>query len=206
MATRLSKRQLTERERVLAWLNNQPFTTSARTKPTIPVLMPDDVREKYSPLDPQLTGQFFTPDSMAAQFLAAIEATGLVLDGSILEPCGGLGSLIAPLEGKGLTVTAYELDQTCAQIGERLVPWATWVQDNPFDHMAKIEGRFDWVLANPPFGTKWGLYSAEQVCTSGATRSEHMFLELALRALKPGGHAAFIAPQTFLTTGTKKFR
>jgi DNA polymerase III sliding clamp (beta) subunit (PCNA family) len=110
------------------------------------------------------------------------------------------------LEGKGLSVTAYELDQTCAQIGERLVPWATWVQENPFEHIAEIEGRFDWVLANPPFGTKWGLYSAEQICKSGATRSEYMFLELALRALKPGGYAAFIAPQTFLTTGTKKFR
>ncbi len=207
MATRLSKRQMTERDRVLAWLNNQPFTTSARSKPTIPVLTPAEVREKYSPLDAQGTGQFFTPDSMAAQFLAAIEATGLVLDGLILEPCAGLGALIAPLNAtEELAVSAFELDQTCAAIGQRLVPWAEWTNDTPFDHLAEFEGRFDWVIANPPFGTKWGLYSAEQVCTSGATRSEHMFLELALRALKPGGHAAFIAPQTFLTTGTKKFR
>ena len=206
MAIRLSKRQLTERDRVLAWLENKPFTTSARSKPVVPVLTPVQVREKYAPLDPQSTGQFFTPDSMTEQFLARIEDTGLILDGSILEPCAGLGSLIAPLEDKGLKVTAYELDQTCAKIGERLAPWATWVQDNPFDHMVEIEGQFDWVIANPPFGTRWGLYSAEQVCKSGATRSEHMFLELTLRALKPGGYAAFIAPQTFQSTGTKKFR
>lgn len=206
MAIRLSNRQMTERERVLAWLNDKPFSTSARSKPAVPVLTPAEVREKYFPSDAQDTGQFFTPDEMAVQFHAAIEETGLVLDGSILEPCGGLGTLLAPLEGKGLLVTAFELDQICAAIGWKLTPWASWTNDNAFDHLKEIEGRFDWVLANPPFGIKWGTYSAEQVCTSGATRSEHMFLELALRSLKAGGHAAFIAPQTFLTTGPKKFR
>ncbi len=206
MAIRLSKRELTERERVLAWLNNQPFTTSQRVKATVPVLTPAEVREKYSPLDAQATGQFFTPAAMAVAAMRGIEATGLVLDGSILEPCAGLGALLAPLEGKQLQVTAFELNQTCAAIGARLAPWAAWTNDNPFDHLAELEGRFDWVIANPPFNTRWGMASAEEVRQSGATRSEHLFLELALRALKPGGHAAFIAPSTFLTSGVKKFR
>ncbi len=207
MAIRLTKREMAGRERVLAWLDGKPYAASSRSKPAVPELNATEVRQLYSPLDPQSTGQFFTPDEMAGQLYAAIETAGLILDGSILEPCAGLGALLAPLEGRlELTIRAFELDQTCAKIGERLVPWATWFQDTPFDHLADIEGRFDWVIANPPFGTKWGLYSAEQVCTSGATRSEHLFLELALRALKPGGYAAFIAPSTFLESGTKRFR
>ncbi len=206
MAIRLSNRQMTERDRVLAWLNDQPFSTSARSKPAVPVLTPAEVREKYFPINAQDTGQFFTPDAMASRFINAIEATGLALDSVVLEPSAGLGALLTPLEGKGLAVKAFELDQDCARIGERLVPWVSWTNANVFDHMTDIEGKFDWVLANPPFGIKWGTYSAEEVCTGGATRSEHMFLELALRSLKAGGHAAFIAPQTFLTTGPKKFR
>ena len=150
MAIRLSKRELTERDRVLAWLNNQPFTTSQRVKATVPILTPAEVREKYSPLDPQATGQFFTPDAMAVAAMSAIEATGLLLDGSILEPCAGLGALLAPLEGKQFPVTAFELDQTYTAIGARLAPWAAWTNDNPFDHLAELEGRFDWVIANPP--------------------------------------------------------
>jgi tRNA1(Val) A37 N6-methylase TrmN6 len=70
-----------------------------------------------------------------------------------------------------------------------------------YDHVADVRGKFDWVIANPPFGIRWATASAEENCVSGATCSEHWFLEVALQALKPGGHAAFIAPPTFLTGG-----
>ena len=47
---------------------------------------------------------------------------------------------------------------------------------------------------NPPFGTRWGLYPGEVMSRGKFKKSEHIFLGLAIRALKPGGKALVIAP------------
>jgi len=68
------------------------------------------------------------------------------------------------------------------------------VQGSPLTDLDQIEGQYDYVVMNPPFNIKWATYEAQSVSVSGATKSEHLFLELAVRALKPGGQAAVIAP------------
>ncbi len=57
---------------------------------------------------------------------------------------------------------------------------------------------------NPPFGAVAGQQAAAEKCVSGVTRSEHRFLELAIRALCPGGLAIVIAPPEFMNSIPKK--
>ena len=198
---KLTKAQLKNLERVEAWLKGQPFKENSRDKhPQVPHLSPDDVREQWvANWNPQDTGQFFTPREMAYHVADHyLPASTSAYDWRILEPCAGLGSLIAPLPlAMQRNVTAYEASREVFDVGQRITPLATWHNSSPFEHMAEIEGLFDLVLCNPPFGTTWMMHEAYEVCKSGAGKSEHQFLELAIRALKPGASAVFIAPYNF---------
>ncbi|HKZ71284.1 MAG TPA: N-6 DNA methylase [Anaerolineales bacterium] len=195
---KLTKAQLKNLERIEAWMKGQPFKENSRDKhPAVPHLSHEDVREQWVPgWNPSETGQFFTPREMAYHVANHyVPASTSAYDWRILEPCAGLGSLIAPLPlAMQRNVTAYEAGREVYEVGQRITPLATWHNDSPFEHMAEIEGKFDLVLCNPPFGTTWAMYEAGVICKSGATRSEHQFLELAIRALKPDGAAVFIAP------------
>jgi hypothetical protein len=206
---KMSKAQIKNNEIITAWLRGQPYQMNSRDKnPQVPELSPWDVREKFTPTCPRDTGQFFSTREIAGEFrrfvedVLAIDVTGK----HILEPSAGLASLVEWTRDKAASVTCYELDMQLAEIGEKIEPWIKWVQNSPFDskYEGEMDGRFDLVLANPPFGTTWGMVDAEEYCVSGAKRAEHRFLELIIRALKPDGVAVVIAPPTFLSNMPKK--
>jgi SAM-dependent methyltransferase len=200
---KLSKQQLKDNQMIDAWLDGEPFKMNSRDKsPTVPNLTPWEVRRRYTPLYPQDTGQFFSPQRIAKEFAdfvahsLCIDVTGKI----IVEPSAGLAALVEWTKDFAEKVVCYEADRKLVEIGRKIEPWIEWVNTSPFDpeYAPSLEGQFDLVLANPPYGTDWAMLEAESYCQSGAKRSEHRFLELAIRALKPGGMAVFIAPVNFV--------
>lgn len=191
---KFTKPQLKNQERIEAWLKGVPFRENSRDRnPQVPDLTLERVLEEFCPPDVKGAGQFYTPLEMAAQALAYISPH----EGArILEPCAGIGNLLYPLlpHANRIQVDAYEMEWQCVEVGRKLFPWACWQHAIPFADVAVLEGRYDFVVMNPPFGTQRGLVSGEEMSQGRATRSEHIFVELAVRALKPGGQAVLIVP------------
>lgn len=188
---KLTKQQFKNRERIEAWLKGEPFPENSRDKhPSVPNLSREDVFNQYTPLYVQEQGAYMTPPVMASSLGRYINGTG---GGDVLEPCAGIGNLVAVVPGSW-DVTAYELDQERYQIGSRLFPDAEWHHLSPFEHYDRLHSRFDLVLMNPPFNVVWATTDAIAVSKSGAKKSEHLFLDLAVNAMRPYGVGLFIAP------------
>lgn len=171
-------------------------------------LNPDEVRGKYiSTWDPIPMGEFYTPPEIVDQ----AERLLFYPQGSeVLDPCAGIGAMIKPFleahESWRYNITAYELSDEAAGILKRLYPDLNAHHADVFDRLGEIEGKFNFVMMNPPFGAVAGQQAAAEKCVSGVTRSEHRFLELAVRALCPGGLAIIIAPPEFINSIPKKAR
>lgn len=59
---------------------------------------------------------------------------------------------------------------------------------------------------NPPFGTQRGTYPGQEMCQGRCSKSEHVFLELAVRACKPGGQIGVIAPYNYCDRLPKRLK
>lgn len=173
---KLTKAQRKDRMRIECWLTQRPFRENARTKPIIPNLTLEQVLTTYVPPAIQEMGQFFTPSEMARQAFSGLNLNTEPHD--ILELCGGIGHLLFALlpHIQSHHVTICELNQECYLVGSRLFPWATWRWASPWDLWPELEGRFDLVLANPPFGTTCGMYDASAVCVSQRRKTERAYL------------------------------
>ena len=191
---KFTKVQLKNQERIEAWLAGVPFRENSRDKhPQVPDLSLERVLEEFCPPDVKGAGQFYTPLDMASQALSYIAP----FEGArILDPCCGIGNLLYPFlpDKKWIHVDAYEMEGECVRVGQKLFPWVRRHHAIPFDHLDAIEGRYDFVVMNPPFGTARGMVPGETMAQGRATRSEHIFMELAVRALKPDGYAVMIVP------------
>lgn len=214
---KLTKAQLKDLERVDAWLNGRPFRESSRQKErdlTVPALSIEDVMAQYIPPAVSSSGQFFTPLEMSEYLYEQLYYSGILplnVGERVLDPCGGIGHLLYHLPGyfdsSTVRLTAYELEQECVGIGQKLFPWANWRWAIPFECLPDIEGQYDLVVMNPPFGdVRRGMAAAELMSAGRAKLAEHLFLELAIRALKPNGVAVVIAPYNLLDKMPKALR
>ena len=52
-------------------------------------------------------------------------------------------------------VTCVEINPDYVAVGRKLLPEATWICADAFSDLSHL-GRFDWVVANPPFGSIGG--------------------------------------------------
>jgi len=201
---KMTKRQRKDRDRILAWLNDEPFQETSRSEPAVPVLAEVDVLEQYIPPDITGVGQYFTPLEMAEHLVSYLEWD----DGfRVLDPCAGVGHLLYPLVDTSVELVAYELEEECVQIGQRLFPEVEWHWKIPFDCLKDIEGQFSCVLLNPPFGnTRRGMAPGDRMCEGRCSKGEHIFFELAVRACLPGGQIAVIAPFNFVDRWPGAFR
>lgn len=191
---KMTKPQRKMRSTIESWLRGEAELT------------PDEVRNKYIPSwDPVPMGEFYTPPSMVQQ---AHSLLFFPQGARILDPCAGIGALVKPFAEAHsdwkYEVVAYELQYEAAQVLGRLYPNIKSDHADVFDRLPEIEGKFDYVVMNPPFGALAGQESAAAQCASGSTRSEHRFLELAVRALRAGGLAIVIAPPVFMGNFPRK--
>lgn len=203
---KLTKKQWKNRERVLAWLEGKEFKENARANPAGPDLSVGEVLEFYAPPDVTGSAQYFTPAEMSESLVSYMNIPLYDDDVRILDPCAGIGHLLWPLlrADNHLDLVAYEIEEECVKIGRRLFPRIDWNWKIPFDHLAEIEGCFDFVVMNPPFNVTRGMAPGWEMCEGRCTKSEHVFLELAVRACKPEGVIGVIAPWNFWKRLPKK--
>ena len=206
MAKALTADQVKANQRILAWLEGRSYREyPEQRRPRVPDLRPEFILRTYTPPSTEWSEQFFTPLEAGHE---ALEDVPLWDGMQILEPAAGVGHLIHPLASlanigspawasMGICVTAYEIEPQAYRIGARLFPWIEWFNRNVFCDSHDLAGQFDLVVCNPPFGGG-KLLGHEDRSGWHATQTEYLFLELAARALKPGGRAIFIAPDHFV--------
>jgi len=141
-------------------------------------------------------GQFFTPQIVTRFIVDLLGITG----GKILEPSCGAGAFLEELPSS-CEIEAFELMHEAYSVAKLLYPAAKITKGNTLTHLQDLEGRFDYVIGNPPFCDipKYEDYSTYTIAQKGRNRAEWYFLELALRALKPGGIMAVILPEGILS-------
>jgi predicted RNA methylase len=100
---------------------------------------------------------YFTPHSIAQMF-----AMDVMEEGRILDLCAGIGMLSYHVWRRGYIAryqknefVAVETNPAYVAVGEKLLPWVTWIQGDIFDpDLWEGMGRFDQVICNPPFGSR----------------------------------------------------
>jgi hypothetical protein len=165
-------------------------------------ITPEDIeflRENYTSMGGLLPkgfngGAFFTPTHVA-KFVWDVLKPRLPKAPRVLEPSVGSGVFLehAPADAE---ITALELDETSAKVTSLIYPHANVIVGNALDH--DRENYYDVVIGNPPYGEsvsterEFVTLSKKKDVYSG--KSENAFIELAIRAAKPGGWVAFILP------------
>lgn len=149
-------------------------------------------------------GAFYTPTHVARFVIEALRGLsgGSFAPGSrFLEPSAGSGVFIEHLPQDG-EVTALELDETSAKVTSLIYPHANVITGDAFRHARR--DYYDYVIGNPPYGVNLDIDAAEIPdsfdtlrITKGRAKgkSEVAFIELAIKAVKPGGYIAFVLPK-----------
>ncbi|MED4841544.1 N-6 DNA methylase [Weizmannia sp. CD-2023] len=140
-------------------------------------------------------GAFFTPTHVAKFLVEFLGIPEKPAGTRILEPSVGGGVFLEGIP-ENHEITALELNATSAAVTSLIYPHANVIVGDALEH--DRENYYDFVIGNPPYGEsvkterefktltkRKGLYSG---------KSEFAFLELAIRACKPGGYIAYILP------------
>ncbi|NHN31150.1 HsdM family class I SAM-dependent methyltransferase [Paenibacillus agricola] len=149
-------------------------------------------------------GAFFTPTHVARFIVEALRGLsgGSFAEGArFLEPSCGSGVFLEHLPEDG-EVTALELDETSAKVASLLYPAANVILGDAFLHDRR--DYYEYVIGNPPYGVPIDI-AADELPDGFATlttakgrakgKSESAFIELAIKATKPGGYIAFVLPK-----------
>ncbi|WP_342439316.1 N-6 DNA methylase [Paenibacillus sp. FSL L8-0436] len=149
-------------------------------------------------------GAFYTPTHVARFITGALcgLSGGSFPPGSrFLEPSAGSGVFIEHLPPDS-EITALELDETSAKVTSLIYPQANVTQGDAFLHSRR--DYYDYVIGNPPYGVSIDV-AADALpdafetlrITKGRAKgkSESAFIELATKAVKPGGYIAFVLPK-----------
>ena len=199
MPQKLSRPQKMINAQIRAWVQGDG--------PEIPI---QKVLEGYTPPDIKGSGQYFTSLEIGVAALENLQMRVPTSPNKLrgLDPCAGIGHFIyqviflRPI----MTFDAYEIEGECVEIGRKLFPWVNWIHEMPFLAMDQIEGQYDLVLCNSPIGIKRGVAAGKMMCKNRCSRSEHIFLELSLRALKPGGQAVLLGAANYLDNCPARLR
>ncbi|MEK4360838.1 N-6 DNA methylase [Paenibacillus sp. FSL M7-1455] len=148
-------------------------------------------------------GAFFTPTHVARFIVEALRGlSGGIASGSRwLEPSCGSGVFIEHIPDDA-EITALEIDDLSAKVTSLIYPHANVIQGDAFLHDRR--DYYDFVVGNPPYGVTIDVavealpdtFETLKV-TKGRARgkSECAFIELAIKAAKPGGYIAFVLPK-----------
>ncbi|MBX6361808.1 MAG: N-6 DNA methylase [Acidobacterium ailaaui] len=141
-------------------------------------------------------GAFFTPPHVA-RFMWQILTPRLPANPRVLEPSVGSGVFLehAP---EGSEITAIEIDKTSATVTELLYPRANVILGDALMHGRR--DYYDLVIGNPPYGVsvKFGAgdeWTLTKKKGEYSGKSEVAFIELAIKAVKPGGYIAYVLPK-----------
>lgn len=179
-------------------------------------------REKHFARKEKVLGQFFTPPEVA-EFIAAFAERHAPKGGSACDPACGDGVFLEALVYHGFRrVIGVDTDPAVL----RAVPGNTRNKVNILiaDALKKFETlegrpielgeRFDVVVGNPPFSSKYGRITARPVLSAYALGKgrksqaiEILFLERFIELAKPSGFIGIILPDgPFINTGMSDVR
>lgn len=161
-----------------------------------------EIKQKYSGYgglffsNKNFCGQFFTPPKVTQ---LVVEMLGIPAGAKVLEPSCGGGAFLEQLQGRD--VLGIELLHETARVAQLCYPEAKIVRGDALGMLPELEGQFDFVVGNPPFTATNEKYPGFALSSK---RLENYFLELAVRALKPGGKAGLIVPDSILSCDRDK--
>lgn len=177
-------------------------------------LTPDEIgfiKEKFSGIG-GLTrsswdgAQFFTPQKVV-QFVH--DLVGYHVDpGPVMElSCGG-GAFFEGLSEEHCH--GIEVCRRTFSVARALYPRATLYNAGaqemfPYKDVSQLDGQFHYVIGNPPFGEKmeWGGDIVARKVKK--LPSEVVFMELAYRAVMPGGKIALVVPEGLLNSNSNQY-
>ncbi|QDX93618.1 hypothetical protein EEL30_15730 [Brevibacillus laterosporus] len=143
-------------------------------------------------------GAFFTPAHVARFMVEAIAGlSGEFTSGTrVLEPSAGSGVFLEhiPIDCE---ITALELDETSAKVTKLIYPHVNVINADALTHERR--DYYDLVIGNPPYGLTLETERDDFQTMSKSKgkyrgKSENVFIELAIKAAKPGGYIAFVLP------------
>lgn len=148
-------------------------------------------------------GAFFTPTHVARFIIEALRGLsgGFRTGTRFLEPSCGSGVFIEHMPTDA-EITALELDDISAKVTSLIYPHANVINVDAFTHSQR--DYYDYVIGNPPYGVSIDIASEDLpdeyvtlTKSKGRARgkSEFAFIELAIKAAKPGGYIAFVLPK-----------
>lgn len=194
-------------------INNQILTwvrgKDAGGKPPSREFLVKEVLESYVPPDIRGLAQYFTAIETGKSALSRLR---LRLSPEhklrVIDPCAGIGHwpYLFSFMRDQLIFDAFEIEDECVEVGRGILPWINWFNRSSYTAMAEVEGRYDLGICNPPIGITRGGAIGKQVSQSRCSRSEHIFLELSIRALKAGGQLVILGPPLFLDNRPKALR
>jgi predicted RNA methylase len=148
--------------------------------------------------------QYSTPVPMSALAQAMLGRPADFAGASVLEPTIGNGSLVALLaagreEAPGLTIYGCEIDPERVEAAQSIADQVHLGDATTMNFRREfgLEDGFDFVIANPPFGSmdevrKVDLPAGGLTESMDIQRVDHYLLLQALNARKPEGRAVFI--------------
>lgn len=140
-------------------------------------------------------GAFFTPTHVAKFIVNCLQ----IKPGSkVLEPSCGSGVFLEHIP-QNCEITALELDETSGKVAQLIYPHVNVIIGDALTHDKR--DYYDYVIGNPPFGESIQIDAEGSDFTTLSKsksklkgKSENAFIELAIKATKPGGYIAFILP------------
>ena len=144
--------------------------------------------------------EYYTPTPVAEGVWDAMQANGFE-SGNVLEPSAGAG-VFSATKGKGIVLTASEIDPTAAQVNQLLHP-EDQINPGAFESLCANtpDDSFDSVVGNIPFGPTRAT-AGEDPDFKHLKSFEEYFVLRAIDKCKPGGLIALICP-TRVVDGSK---
>lgn len=162
----------------------------------------------FAPADRHDYGAFYTPPA-TADLMVELADIGPV--GRVLEPSAGDGAFIAALLRAGVEpgrITAWELDpHACELLRDRFPGVRVEQRDTLLSADPEIDGRFEWIIANPPYLNKQSAYVRAHRSEltrrfgtgCGASETFAMFLWLGLDLLSEHGALVYLVADSLRT-------
>lgn len=153
----------------------------------------------------RLYGEYYTPRAIGRLMIDLLRpAKGKTL----VDPACGLGGLLLEAAAKGCKVTGFDIIPTVAQIAQinlllSSLPGKVHLKDSL--QRLEMERCFDYVAVVPPFSGTVRDHRLRYFELGGSKTSQRysiLFLELALRLVKPKGRIAILVPDGVLSSSS----
>ena len=158
---------------------------------------------EYAAMRASTLNAHYTSVPVIQAIWSTLEASGYEGRGDVLEPAAGIGHFIGA-GPEGQNVTAVELDPFTAALAAKLYPQSR-IENMGFERFeAGVVPQYDLAVGNPPFGSE-RLYDPIHRDLRSHSVHNH-FLAKSIRAVRPGGMAAFVVSRYFLDAADAKTR